>query len=200
MRFQEHINEDVVKLSLEEMNDLIQKNCKPYLKLIKGKDPMSRGMYTGGGSGEKDVRKDRKPKGMSGVEAKLLNTWLQKNGHNRRDQAVICISDPTRIALFGAEYRIFPKKNISYTYIDAHDANQYTTDSGWNPNMLMWLREPDELYAFRKPFDEYFHTDKGWDNMYRKKYECWIKCKSYYFIQVNQYWEWNAYKQEVVVL
>ena len=36
-----------------------------------------------------------------------------------------------------------------------------------------------------KPFADYFHTNKGFDTAYRKGYEIWFKCKSYYYVNYN---------------
>lgn len=172
MRLQRHINERVSFISSEDINEAIHKNCKPYLKLIKGKNTLWRGLDTDLNMGEKQVRKDRYPYGMTRKEADHINNWLGKNGHNRRDQSVLCTSDRGWAETFGQEYMIFPVGKFSYTWLKAQDANMDDMYTGWST---------DHLWAPPEILEKYFTTDKGFDTAYTKMYELWINCKSYYY-------------------
>ena len=46
MRFNQYLTEMLELSQIEDINQLIHENCKPYLKLIKGKVPLYRGLGT----------------------------------------------------------------------------------------------------------------------------------------------------------
>ncbi len=210
MKFKQYLTENKSKL----INSLIQENCKPYLKLIKGKTPLYRGMDYKNNiwgdilTGQKKVRTDRKPRSHTPLKYfKIINTWLEKNGHNRRDNTVICINDKTRLAMFGAPYKIFPLGKISYTWVDSHDFNITDNSSGWQSGMFNYLpyikagKEAEDRFnkdyklKMSKPVIQYFHTDDNFDKGYNKKYEFWIKCKSYYYVSDLTGTKWDKNKQ-----
>ena len=215
MKFKEYLTEMLQPEQLININDLIQKNCKPDLKLIKGKYPLYRGMSTLSKMwgdvwiGEKKVRTDRRSRGgTKPANFKVINDWLQKHNHNKRDNTIMCISDITRLAMFGNAYTIFPIGKMSYTWLEGHDFNYGNVDTGWEGGMYHYVehikagKEAEErwnkesVFKMKKPVLEYFHTDTGFNEGYAKKYEFWIKCKSYYFVsaQTDEI-EWDKNKQ-----
>jgi len=208
MRFKQYLQERLKPKevpTLDEINSIIQKDCKPYLKLLKGKEPLYRGVNSPDVFGKKNTKKDRIPRGSSNYEFGFINQWLIKNGHNnRKDNIMICTSDYKRAQRFGIVCYVFPIGKISYTWIDAKDFNENNWSTGWystfiidylenvdfnlnnfedNPSMKEY--EKNYNYKMSKPFADYFHTDENFNTAYEKGYEIWFKCKSYYYIMLD---------------
>lgn len=219
MRLTQELNEAKTPayeiMDLEDFNDRIQNNCKSYLKLIKGKMPMVRGMSrveTSNGEayiGMKMVRKDRKPYGMSTGEADAINKMLQMNGHARRDRSVLCTSNIDHVDMFGVAYHIWPKDKMRYTWIETEDINLdsagewsgETVDAWYNISKVdvtskLHDRYSDVLSDLTKPFEEYFHTNKGFNTAYNKGYEMWFETDAFYFARASLYY-WHKNKQIV---
>jgi phage-related protein len=91
MKFKQYLNEAGKAITdINEFNDLVHKKCKPYLNLIKPlQHPFIKGMLPEYDTGIKKVRQHRSPSGTDRIVFKRLNDWLQKNGHNRRDNSLI---------------------------------------------------------------------------------------------------------------
>lgn len=223
MRYKKYLNESYVYLpdEINKINKMIQSNCKEYLSLIKGIDPLFRGMTNiAKVFGIKDVRQDRKNHGnLTTSQYNRFNDWLEKNGHNRRDNTVICSSDTDWVSTFGMPYMIFPMGNISYTWMESKDFNVENGESGWqynaagrfidyNPeyhNMFSKDKKDTSLTFdtdyrehLRKPIKNYFHTDRGFKVGYRKEYEFWIKCKQYVYVRDDDTIVWDS-KYQVIV-
>lgn len=209
MRLRQHLNEAYQsEIYKEYINDNIHTHCKQYLKLIKGKNPLYRGIDVFWDSGIKDVRKDRRPFGMEIDEADYLNDWLQKNGHMRRDKSVMAISNPEDLDLFGEPYHFFPLDPIKgYTWAETKDLNMVDQRTGWSDfTVRAWkmkknneisiddewvFRMEGELKGLKKPFEDYFHTNKGFNTAYKNGYEIWFNCVRYYFVTTNIPWDKN---------
>jgi hypothetical protein len=204
MRLKQHINETI---DFDNINVLIHKNCKQYLKLIGHHKPLFRGMESEPYIGIKDVRKDRKPYGMSSEEADYLNAWLQKNGHARRDQSVICTSDGDHVDIFGEPYYIFPLDHIAkYTWFHSPDMNM-EGDAGWDYNTIMawklttngeYIVNSNILDRLKMPFEDFFTTNKEFNYAYDHGYEMWIDCDKYYYVMAGGWCKWDVVKQMVV--
>jgi hypothetical protein len=198
MRLKEFINESY---ELDELNDLIHRNCKPYLSLIGTHKPIMRGMeYVDDDLGIKNVRKDRRPLGMQKADANILNDWLEKNGHCRRDRSVLCSYNDSNVSNFGVVYYIFPIGSFRYSWVESRDINGSYSATGWDGNSVeAWIDsqsgEPSKisksiLSRMKIPFEKYFHTDEGFSEMMNNRYECWIECKQYYNAIMSLYsWE-----------
>lgn len=193
MRLYKFLNEkDLLDLyeQVKEFNDNVQKYCKPYLKLIKDKSPLVRGMTPKGDRfiDVQNVRKDRKSQGMVASEADALNNWLEENNHNRRDNSVMCKNpkDPDKLRLFGSDVcYIFPMGNISYTFIRADDANIEDKRTGWDYDAITDYLISDEKPDYLKlSFEEYFVTDRSIDDAYYNNYEIWINCDKYFYVNM----------------
>ncbi len=224
MRFKQYLTEifrDGEIQTIDDLNNLIKKDCKPYLNLIKGKDPLYRGMNRSNGLfGEKKTKNKRIPSGSDLVEFKFINNWLKDNNHNdRKTNICICTSNLNSTSLFGDSYYVFPIGKISYTWMDAIDFNITDRKTGWlnffikdyinevdydtssyknNPSISKW--ENGYRNRMKKSFSDYFHTNTGFDNAYNNQYEFWFNCKSYYYISVNNIKkqinaEWDKNKQ-----
>ncbi len=208
MRLKRHITEGVEELDLDNINTLIHKNCKQYLKLIGHRKPLFRGMDGNPEVGIKDVRKDRQPFGMSNEEADFLNAWLQKNGHARRDKSVMCTSDGEHVDTFGEPYYIFPLDPITkYTWFWSQDMN-VEGDAGWNWDTLYaWMKDQmgkasniqkSTLKKLKMPFEDFFTTNKEFNYAYDHGYEMWIDCDKYYFVLAGGWSKWDTVKKMVV--
>ena len=199
-------------INLDDLNERINKYCKSYLRLIKGKYPLYRGMAPAEASngeiyrGMKGVRKDRTPYGMSKIEAQALNAMLQKNGHARRDRSVLVTSDKHHVDMFGSAYWVFPKDKMKYTWVETKDINLEDNHSGFEMGTVeAWMydeydddrfgdRHQKILDRLHKPFKDHFHTNKGFKDAYNGEYEMWIECDAYYFAKVNRH-RWFKDKQ-----
>jgi hypothetical protein len=198
MRFKQYLTEQNVP-TLDEINELITSNCKPYLKLIKNKEPLYRGIDSPDIMGSKIVRQNRRPRGSMDNEFAFINQWLGDHGHNRRDNTMICISSKGKSSAFGIPCYVFPIGKLSYTWMDSKDFNYNDRKTGWYNLFVQHyleskyyydgkpIEEYEKDYSTRmnKPFADYFHTDKGFNIAYKNEYEIWIKCKEYYYIMAN---------------
>jgi hypothetical protein len=225
MRFKQYLTEQNISMDkidsflnkeLDKINDLIQNDCKHYLRLIKNiKTPFYRGVHNVNTYGTKKTRNIRRSMGTSSKEFDYVNKWLDDNGHNNRtNNVVITTSNILRSIMFGNNCYIFPTGKISYTWMDAEDFNLNNPETGWyswimkdyirsvdydfnNPKDNVSMEEYESTYktGMKKPFADYFHTDKGIDIAYKNGYEIWFKCKSYIYIhtkwldQMN--WKWS---------
>lgn len=87
-----------------------------------------------------DVNKDRKPQATNKELFKLINVWLEKNGFCRRDSAVFCLCKKLKISSFGKQYPIIPIGDFRYTYVKAHDFNDYSVaNNEFNIDYFYWL-------------------------------------------------------------
>jgi hypothetical protein len=75
MKFLQYINETLTEETpIEEINETIKKDCRYYLNLIKNQYIFKRGMKNHFNLlGKKQVRQDRRPKGMNSDTFKKLN-------------------------------------------------------------------------------------------------------------------------------
>jgi len=215
MRFRQQIMEsqaDVMGSSddsdIDDFNEVINKECKPYLKLLSQyKDPLYRGIsgVPKNAWGAKKTRKDRRPKQMPKNVADYLNGWLQKVGHARRDKSVLCSPSSELLRIFGAPFYIFPAGKIKYTWVESSDINFVEPNTGWlgsatpeafwgfhndGPNAFM---DDSTLRNLKQPFKDYFHSD-DFTKGYTKGYEFWFECSHYYFAPLDEFvWD-NKYK------
>ena len=206
MRLVKYLTENTT----EDVFDVIKKNCKPYLTLLKGKVPLCRGIKINKRTeskddlslfyGQKHVRKDRHPQGTPEEEFKILNKWLAKNKHARRDQSISVTADQERGDFFGSNSWIFPVGKFKYTWVKSKDfnhsnkfVNYYTTEYDL-PIDEDYVTISDFLKAWDKgkPMDSrglkkadlsrFITTNKGFEEAYKKDYEIWIDCKEYLYI------------------
>jgi len=201
MRLKTHIIDEAKKVEymLQRLKPDIQKvlkrDCKKYIQLLKQHDlrPFYRGIYEHIEKGEmekKNVRKDRLPMGTPEHDFKLLNKWLAKNGHVRRDKSVSVSSSLWAAEEFGNGYLFFPIGKFNYTWIKAKDLNLDDIRTGWNQANVTYFFDAGEYElemsnVDRKSFPKYFTTNKGIEKAWKNSYEVWFNCKSYYVISDN---------------
>jgi len=185
------------ELSIEQMNlELFIKDikgkCKPYLNLLGGREPLTRGMRIVSPTdfGIKAVRKDRKSLiGMSSTEVKKINQYLEYIGAARRDRSVIASStvSNSKAMMFGDLYWIFPIGRFDYTFVFSSDFNWsgpgHSMDDFRKYIKYEYWKDPDvpEVY---KP-ENSFMTNAGFDNAYDKEFEIWFECDKYYYMALN---------------
>lgn len=212
MRLKQYINEgNVVGEDLPNFTELqkrIEKDCKKYLGLLKGKDPLVRGMYLGMLTSQEyfettllsdTVRQDRKPQGTQSQIFKELNKMLEKEGHVRRDKAKLLTSNVKHARTFSENiYFIFPIGNFHYTWLEGIDFNLNDKSTGWRGFIWpsIWYNGDEESRSRmqdnmkkrgKNKFEDWFTTDKGFDIAYKKGYEIWMDPKKYYILDIDIY-------------
>lgn len=202
--------EDRTPYEIDDLWDDIKKKCKPYLGLLKGKQPLFRGIHDVSGTritttdmvfGIKKVRKNRISKGTPAKEFKLLNKWLEGNQHARRDRSISVTASQDTATFFGQNSWIFPIGKFDYSWVRSPDMNHTNKNTGYF--VSKWdLNDPEKqatieefLYAYyagtldirtkQADLKHFVTTNKGFDEAYRKGYEIWIDCKEYYYILVK---------------
>ncbi len=207
MKLYEYINTretsavDLVdELSIEDLAELIGKRCRKYIKLLGGETPLYRGMdITGAGGkydrtyiGEKKVRKNRRALGTEEDLFRYINKWLALKKWPRRDQSVICTSNKRHVSQFGGmTYSVFPVgTNYGYAWIKANDFN----DTEWSNKKTDWdvdhitmlyrIREDEK--AVNEELRKFIYGNKGFPYAYKKGYEIWFDCNSYYFVAYDE--------------
>lgn len=191
MKFEDFINKEAV----ERTAGIIEKDCKPYLKLIRGKIPL----YRGSGTEDKKritefllmgkTRPKRTSKGLDSRIFKEFNRWLEEAGHVRKDKNVIIATSSVENAEpWGILGYIFPIGKLNYTFIRSYDVNIQDNRTGWpGRTLLSQLFDVKSEYFWKSSgispnFDNYFSTNKNFNEAYNKGYEMWFKCDKYYFI------------------
>lgn len=200
MRFYNYINEVSLKedMHIDEINKMIHQDCKHYLNITQGKYIFKRGMKNHRDIfGKKQVRQDRKPRGMKPEVFEQLNNWLQKNNHVRRDKAVIAANIKSTTSMFGDVYWMFPIGKFDYTWLMAGDMNMSSDTTGWDSIA------PEEFFRFgysdsiTGEFKDYFVTNSSLNFAWKQQYEIWFNCKEYYYFSSNDF-GWHDKKKELV--
>jgi hypothetical protein len=149
---------------------------------------------------------------MTDREANQLNKWLESQGHARRDQSVICTSNPDHARDFGRPYYIFPIDPVSkYTWINTADVNirgamgwgSYTIEA-WTSSQINGFdnisdMEKRVLGELQIPFEDFFNTNNGYSFCHNKGFEMWIDCNEYYYAMVDVC-NWNKSSKTLEIL
>jgi hypothetical protein len=125
-----------------------------------------------------------------GTFFKALNEWLAKNGHAERNKSISCTTDYEAASYFGQPYYIFPIGKFKYTFVRSKDFNEKSIH--WSPEeFVTYIRYWKAGTAGKLDFnaDRLFSTNKNFNEAYRKEYEIWFQCKSYYYIDSWQNWD-----------
>ena len=187
---------------VDVVEKIIRKDCAQYLRILQsaGIGVFWRGLgypSPANNFGKKAVRKDRQTKGMHFKLAKVFNPWLEKKGHNRRDQSISATADFEHARFFGDPMAIFPIGKVSYTWIHSKDINEPDRKTKFHPEMIWVAMDTmpayigsgeerkiwDKADKIKKVFPSYVVTDKRIKTAYDKGYEIWFDCKSYYFVK-----------------
>jgi hypothetical protein len=109
-KFYNYINEDYI----EDIIQSIQKDCKPYLKELSGRNFLKHDLLTSGRNDSrnfavKNIRQDRKPRDIYPDIHEFIDNELQKKfGIKARSQTLFCYSNVSDAANYGSAYYIFP--------------------------------------------------------------------------------------------
>jgi hypothetical protein len=188
MRFENFVKESKVENIEEilEIKEKIEKECKFYLKLLKGKEPLVRGVnfrsfFKMEVSGLKYIRKDRTPKGTKDDYFEMINKWLKSKGHVPRDNCLFSTSKKDLASFHGLISYVYPVGKFDYSWINAKDFN--IKDGKWpGINELFSLYSKDEALNI---LEKRITTNKGFDEAYNSGFEIWFGCKKYYYIKNN---------------
>jgi len=206
---------DRLDLPTLELNRLLKNDCKEYFSLIGNKTPLFRGEYRIKTKIAKAyTHNNRRPSGTASQLFSIFNLWLSKSGHLSRSLNIVIATSSYKIANdFGNPYYVFPIGSIEYSWIEAKDVNLPDKRTGWsvmtipkffgklntdailNPNKFNPIGN-EQLKSYniplKKPFEDYFHTNEGFDRAYSNEYEIWFKCNSYYIVSARWFvWSKN---------
>jgi hypothetical protein len=113
MKFKEFLTEET-----ENTMELIQKNCKPFLKEMKGSEILYRG-YKDDFSDHvvKTRRKNRKPTNTPVEVQNILDKYfLRYHGWKVRSEGIFATSNYFDAKFYGSAYIFFPIGNYSYIW------------------------------------------------------------------------------------
>lgn len=201
MRLKEYITENdnirdefIEQLNVNQLSILIKRNCKPYLKLLKKREPLFRAMqFYDGNIGLWKVRKNRNPKMMTNDLFKILNQYLKKRELPLRSKSMICTSDEHHTRTFGGDtFFVFPKGNFKFAMVKSNDINY--SRSMWDLSELSKLAFEYLKYKDNNDLDRLYtlfdisidgNSQKAFDEAYKNGYEMWFDCDSYYYVRLN---------------
>lgn len=138
MRLRLYLNEgyqESITTDTDRMVEVIKKDCKEYLKALKGNKPFLR--YTQKGIPHdtlllSDTMKSRESKGSLPGDMKHVNAYLRTNGHYGRDKNVVFAggSGYGNIVMNSNPFWIFPMDPLKYTWGEFNDFN--INSEGWD--------------------------------------------------------------------
>jgi hypothetical protein len=192
MRLKQYITEQI---NIDTLNDNIHKKCGYYLNLIKGLNPLYRGMDDKPDIGMtvKHTR-PRKPLAMGLESANVFNKWLRDNGHVPRDIATFLTSNEKMVDTFGKPYYIFPIGKFDYTYVKSRDIN-YSHGNKWDDEWVddyynaISTGDTTKIKEIERLFNKSIVTNRNFREAYKKKYEIWIYADYYYCITTKYMWD-----------
>jgi hypothetical protein len=178
---------------IDKIYDKLKKDCAPYISMLKSNNikPFIKGiMKNQSGLIKKDTQAYRSPRGMMPWVADEFNRWLEKNKHNTRNGSVIATSNRKVAEDFGILYWVFPIGELKYTWVDTKDINVTDPRTGWyNFAVEDYLNftgpEDHRVQKMKKPFPDYFHTNKDIKKAYNYWNEIWFSCDKYYILMIN---------------
>lgn len=189
MKFKKWIDEEDQK-AIDFFNNEIKPNCKKYFKINSINTPLYRGVSNINSLfGIKDVRKNRKPLGTNNDAFKIINNFLDKKGHTRRDRSISATSKKSDLDIFGTPCVIFPKGDFKYTWIKLGDFNHW---GGWDKQGYSKVADflMGDTFSDKKNeeilnnINSILTTNKDLKTAIQKKYEVWFDCKNYYFMNL----------------
>ena len=206
MRFGDYlINEETEIEKWERMREMLERNCQPYIKLLKSaKDLLKRGMAsrTTDMIDKVPVRMDRQPRFIDPSLARMLDAYSKREwGFKARSQGVFASKD-SNVEGYGNVYVVFPIGDFKYAWTrDAgqiyynYDHFQAATTNRMNIENRYSESLSDEIHwddAARLTFKDEMEPElkkyktnnlrtylRGPKNKYS---ECIFTCKEYYII------------------
>ena len=205
MRLTRYINEGIKEVHVWEMDqlvDLIKKDCSQYLKLLKGRKPLFRGIQNDHWYhvGIKKVRQNRRPRLMNKDVVKYVDKYLTKRGLPLRTKSMICTSSEYAIEKFGGQRCfVYPIGKFKFAMVKSDDMNYTNIKTSWSPINLE--HNIDNYYTYyigtedgddiKKDIDKMLNDNidgnnqKAFDEAYKNEYEMWFDCKKYYYVDIS---------------
>lgn len=194
MRLYNYLNEDEgvfqfynpsEKETLKKAWDIIQKDCKPFLKDIRNaRNFLYRGMKEQKNFVKKKVRTDRSPMNTPEDLHELYDRYFkEKFGWNARSNAVFANGNSLEASQYGREFMIFPIGNYKFVW------SPEVEDLFVNP-ITRGLKRSDErnnegfYQKVKEELDSVNYTDKNMALAIRSKNEIMIGTESYYALNV----------------
>lgn len=202
--------ESITPTEWEQLRSELEKNCMPYIKMLKGcKSLLRRGAKTDISFFEKKTqRQDRRPLLINKELHTMMDTWSKKNwGFAARSASSFTTNREHNARMYGKPYIFFPIGNLKYAWND--DVTElYKTYDGWiwrvsdeynstNYHSTSQAEEISEEQAQENVFNNLIvpelqnYKTSGLDKMLkqpgdRQGYaEAIINCKSYYLINAE---------------
>jgi hypothetical protein len=215
MRFKQVIDEAVSTGAWKALQNMLDKNCMPYINFLKGCDSLLlRGSKKSIKMFDKvDQRQDRKPALIGKELSVIMDDWTKDNwGFRARSQSAFATNRIKASRSYGHTYLMFPIGKFDYAWNDDvgflyghYDSFDYLTSEKYldiNKNSASKADEISHEEADKLVFDEYivpqlnaYTVNKGLntylkgDNWNKTGFsECIVHCKSYYLINM----EWDS--------
>ncbi len=194
MRLQNYLTEGYKSIPEEDIDALIQKDCKPFLKQIKNKH-LYRGTKLSYNAFKAIPRKDRKPKDTPIEMQNLFDDIMQKlYGWKPRAQGVFVTGGISQAQVYGSVYEIYPIGKFKFIY--ASDVHDFFTEFRGEANLFKQkrsiqatLEDVIKMPAYRNQISKFIkanYTDHDLYNAAMCENEVMILCKSYYGKRVKE--------------
>jgi len=184
MRLINYINENMSLQEIADELESVKKLCKPYINLVKRKNPrqkfLYKGMYTSFEFKIREVRKDREPLNMPKILHNYIDELFKKKfGVKLRSETVFVTTDVAWSIQYGTPNIIIPIGKFDYY---------------WNPKIEDLYEDiPYSTHKLAKKFEMYKEEIKIIIDGYKKNKdfkkmmdnfngEIMLDCKSYYAI------------------
>lgn len=178
MKFQNYIIEEQEGLSFYIPK--IQRECKPFLKAMKGAaGTLTRHQKAPGPVFKKTTRKNRKPLDTPLEFHKILDNWFKENfGWNARSSGLFCWGTP--FPLLASDWMVFPAGNFRYIWsTQVKDLYQYF-DIELTDNVSMDYEDVFDIFIDNSA-DTY--TDKNLKKAVVSEHEIMVDCKYSYLVR-----------------
>lgn len=179
-----------LNISEEKFNELVERDCKPFLRESKG-IPAYRGIPYGVESFiHKTVRSDRKPKDTVSIIHNIVDEWFLKHfNHRFRSNAIFITGSIAQAYDYGPVYKVYPIGDIKYVWsaemedlkmeFDVKLSKEYDLDNDPPRNLSNVMKE---IY---KDAVEDILNDAEYDNedlafALKSRHEIMLVCKAYY--------------------
>jgi len=191
MRLQSYINED--ETYWKKNIELIKKNCKPYIKLVKMFTDTSIGLYRGvtkknGTFYKITPRKDRRPSTTNPVVHKVLDDiFYDKFGWKARSEGVFVTSNMDVASSYGVSYLFFPIGKFDFLCSIQIDDLFFAIDKFNLDRIIIKSDKPDWEGKIRKKIEPFIldNYEKNNTNWLFSGVEVMFRCKSYYIVKYN---------------
>ncbi len=192
MKFKQCITEMITTSKWDELKDILNKDCKSFIKNMKGaKNLLYRGVKAAPSFyDKKNTRSNRKPRLINkSLHDKLGMDAIKRFGWNTREEGIFTTNSILNAKRWGKPSIVFPIGEFKYVWLK--DVNKlYSAYDLWEiyedlPHMQQELWD----YTIKDSLDQYNTTNLN-KYLSTKTFltsECIIKCKSYYSINI----EWN---------